>query len=125
MKLLPTNLVQPAGNNLARLIEANGDHLATGYAATDELLNVLSETGHSDLAYKVLTQTTYPSWGYEIAHGATTVWEKWDAIEPNGSYDDQGAGIDSFNHPAEGGAADWMYADLGGIQSEAPGFAKI
>lgn len=123
MNLLPADLVSAAGNRLAALIQENGDHLDTGFLGTDHLLNVLTATGHSDVAYSLLTQTTYPSWGYEIARGATTIWERWDGVLPSGGFQDPSE--NSFDHPAEGGAGNWLYTELAGIQAEDPGYGQI
>jgi alpha-L-rhamnosidase len=123
MHLLSGSQVSVAGDRLAALIAANGDHLDTGFLGTDELLNVLTDTGHSSVAYSVLTQTTYPSWGYEIKQGATTIWERWDGILPTGGFQDPSE--NSFDHPAEGGAGNWLYTDLAGIQAATPGYGQI
>ena len=124
MNLLPASLVQTAGDRLAQLVEANGDHLDTGYLGTDELLNVLTDTGHSDVAYAVLTQTTFPSWGYEIARGATAFWERWDGLPPSGGFQTVFPGA-SLDGEALAGVGDWLFTDLAGIQALSPGYGVI
>ncbi|HLQ69619.1 MAG TPA: alpha-L-rhamnosidase C-terminal domain-containing protein, partial [Gemmatimonadales bacterium] len=77
------------------------------------LLHVLGATGHVGLAFALLTQRTYPSWLYPITRGATTMWERWDGIRPDSSFEDPG--MNSFNHYAFGAVGDWMYRNIGGI----------
>ncbi|MCX4680816.1 glycoside hydrolase family 78 protein [Streptomyces sp. NBC_01433] len=113
----------PAADRLVALIEAKDWHLSTGFLGTPRLLPVLTATGHTDVAYRLLTQRTFPSWGYQIDRGATTMWERWDSIRPDGSFLD--AGMNSFNHYAYGSVGEWMYANIAGIAPGAPGFRKI
>ncbi|SDI11760.1 alpha-L-rhamnosidase [Paraburkholderia phenazinium] len=123
MDLLPTSLRKPAADHLVELIKARGWHLSTGFLGTPRLLPALSETGHMDVAYRLLLQTSFPSWGYQIGKGATTMWERWDAIRPNGAFQD--ARMNSFNHYAYGSVGEWMYQDIAGIRPGSPGFQKI
>lgn len=113
----------PAADRLVALIEAKDWHLSTGFLGTPRLLPVLTDTGHTDVAYRLLTQRTFPSWGYQIDRGATTMWERWDSIRPDGSFQD--AGMNSFNHYAYGSVGAWMYANIAGIAPGAPGFRKV
>ncbi|WP_327351201.1 alpha-L-rhamnosidase [Streptomyces sp. NBC_01304] len=113
----------PAADRLVDLIEAKDWHLSTGFLGTPRLLPVLTATGHTDVAHRLLTQRTFPSWGYPIDRGSTTMWERWDSIKPDGSFQD--AGMNSFNHYAYGSVGEWMYAHLAGIAPAAPGFRKI
>ncbi|MFJ2172371.1 alpha-L-rhamnosidase [Streptomyces sp. NPDC087851] len=113
----------PAADRLVQLIEAKGWHLSTGFLGTPRLLPVLTDTGHIDVAYRLLLQRTFPSWGYQIDQGATTMWERWDSIRPDGTFQD--AGMNSFNHYAYGSVGEWMYAHIAGIAPGAPGFRKI
>jgi alpha-L-rhamnosidase len=106
--------------HLVALIHANNDHLATGFLGTPYLLPVLSDNGYTDLAYRVLRQTTIPSWLYPVTKGATTIWEKWDAIEPDGSFD-----TCSLNHYAYGAVGNWLYTTVAGISAASPGYKKI
>lgn len=103
-------------------INRHGGHLSTGFLGTPELTHALSQNGRLDVAYKLLTQRTYPSWLYPITRGATTMWERWDGIRPDGSF--QEISMNSFNHYAFGAIGDWMYRTIGGIDIDdaAPGY---
>ena len=109
----------------AKKLVSDGSHLKTGFVGTPYLLHVLSNYGHTDLAYTLLLRKEYPSWLYPVTKGATTIWERWDSIKVDGSM--QSTGMNSFNHYAYGAAADWLYEVAAGIQTveSAPGFAKI
>ena len=123
--LLPDSLVAVAADRLAADVRRRGMHLTTGFLGTPQLLPVLSATGHLDVAYALLMQRTYPSWLYPITRGATTMWERWDGIRPDSSFED--AGMNSFNHYAFGAVGDWMYRTIGGIQvdPQAPGGKRV
>lgn len=95
-------------------------HLRTGFLSTPFLLDVLWEAGYEDTALRVLNQDTYPSWLYEVKMGATTIWEHWDEIRPDGSIFGG-----SFNHYAFGCVADFIYRRIGGVSSLMPGFKKV
>ena len=97
--------------------------MSTGFLGVDGLLPVLTKVGRSDLAYKLLQNTSYPSWGYEIGKGATTVWERWNSINPDGTFND--VGMNSFNHYAYGAVGEWMYRTLAGVSAAEPGYRKI
>ena len=114
--LLPAGLTTAAANGLVANIQAHDWHLTTGFLGTGGLLPVLTATGHADIAYRLLEQTTFPSWGYEIADGATTVWERWDGIRPDGTPNDPG--MNSFNHYGLGSVGDWIYRTVGGIDPD-------
>ncbi|RDG35142.1 alpha-L-rhamnosidase [Streptomyces corynorhini] len=113
----------PAAGRLVELIKAKDWHLSTGFLGTPRLLPVLTDTGHTDVAYRLLLQRTFPSWGYQIDRGATTMWERWDSITPDGGFQD--AGMNSFNHYAYGSVGEWMYANIAGIAPRGPGFREI
>ncbi|MGO4184271.1 family 78 glycoside hydrolase catalytic domain [Paenibacillus sp. TAF43_2] len=125
MDLVPESKRQAAADHLVELIKARDWHLSTGFLGTRDLLPVLSETGHLDVAYRLLNNDTYPSWGYQIKNGATTMWERWDSIKPDGSFQD--IGMNSFNHYAYGAVGDWMYQNIAGIQQDpaSPGYKHI
>ncbi|KAB0472187.1 glycoside hydrolase family 78 protein [Ralstonia insidiosa] len=112
-----------AVERLVELIKARNWHLSTGFLGTPRLLSTLSENGRADVAYRLLLQTSFPSWGYQIAKGGTTMWERWDAIRPNGSFQDPG--MNSFNHYAYGSVGEWMYQNVAGIRPGSPGFKII
>ncbi|HEY0759277.1 MAG TPA: family 78 glycoside hydrolase catalytic domain [Acidisarcina sp.] len=122
MKLVPVELRAAAGDRLVTLIHANDDRLATGFLGTPYVLQVLSDIGYTNLAYKLLLNTRYPSWGYQVEHGATTMWERW-----NGDQMMDDPGMNSFNHYAYGAVAAWIYEYAAGIDasSDDPGFHRI
>ncbi|MEP6479855.1 MAG: family 78 glycoside hydrolase catalytic domain, partial [Rhodoglobus sp.] len=95
-----------AGNRLAELAAASGYRISTGFAGTPFICDALSDTGHLDDAYRLLLQTENPSWLYSVSMGATTIWERWDSMMPDGSINP--GEMTSFNHYALGAVADWM-----------------
>lgn len=123
MDLVPQELRKPAADRLVELIKDRGWHLSTGFLGTPRLLPTLSETGHTDVAYRLLLQTSFPSWGYQINKGATTMWERWDGIQPDGSF--QNKAMNSFNHYAYGSVGEWMYQNIAGIRPATPGFQRF
>jgi alpha-L-rhamnosidase len=113
-----------AGRLLAADIEAKG-HLTTGFLGVGHLLPALSQIGRDDLALRLLLSEEYPSWGYSIRHGATTIWERWDGWTEEKGFQDPG--MNSFNHYALGSCGEWMFSRLGGIQldPETPAFKRF
>ena len=105
---------QNVGDILARLVRANGNRLTTGFVATPHLLHALSESGHSDTAYDLLLQESFPSWLYSVNNGATTIWEHWDGIREDGSVWDKD--MNSYNHYAYGAVGDWLFGACAGIK---------
>ena len=89
-------------------------HLSTGFLGTPLLLRVLTENGQVDLAYKLLLQTSFPSWLYPVTQGATTMWERWDSWNEERGFGD--VSMNSFNHYAYGAVADWFYETICGIR---------
>jgi alpha-L-rhamnosidase len=122
--LLPDSIRPLAAERLVRDVRQRGTHLTTGFLGTPSLLHVLGQTGHADVAFDLLTQRTYPSWLYPIGMGATTMWERWDGIRPDSSFEDPG--MNSFNHYAFGAVGDWMYRNIGGIDVDpaGPGYRR-
>jgi alpha-L-rhamnosidase len=112
MNLLPENLRAAAAKRLVDKIHANHDMLATGFLGTPYLLEELTKAGYQELAYKLLLNTGYPSWGYMVDHGATTMWERW-----NGDQMISDPSMNSFNHYAYGAVADWIYRYAAGIDA--------
>jgi alpha-L-rhamnosidase len=112
MNLLPDELRAAATKRLVDKIEANHDLLATGFLGTPYLLEELTKAGYAKLAYTLLLNTQYPSWGYMVTHGATTMWERW-----NGDQMMNDPAMNSFNHYAYGAVADWMYRYAAGIDA--------
>lgn len=104
--------------NLARDVQDHKWHLTTGNLCTKYLLIALSSHGHVDTAFRIATQDTYPSWGYMLANGATTLWERWEKLD--------GPGMNSHNHPMFGSVSSWFYKYLAGISSDptGPGFKR-
>jgi alpha-L-rhamnosidase len=125
MNLVPADRRAAAGKRLGERVASRGYHLSTGFLGTPDLLPALADTGNLDIAYRLLLNRDYPSWGYEIARGATTIWERWDSIKPDGSFGD--VGMNSFNHYAYGAVGDWMYRTIGGIRPDdaAPGYRHV
>ena len=109
---------------LNELVKRAG-HLETGFVGTPYLLHALSNNGYAETAYDLLLRREYPSWLYPISKGATTVWEHWDGIKPDGTM--WSTDMNSFNHYAYGAVADWMYGAAAGINSDPdrPGFEHI
>jgi alpha-L-rhamnosidase len=114
---VPADQRAAALSRLTELIRAADNHLDTGFLSVPFLLDVLSANGHADLARALLWQDTAPSWLYAVDRGATTVWEEWNAITPDGK-----VGTSSFNHYAFGCVDEWLYGHLAGIQPTSPGF---
>ena len=112
MNLAPESLRTAIADKLVAKIEANHGLLGTGFLGTPYLLAVLTESGHRDLAYHLLLNTQYPSWGYLIDHGATTMWERW-----NGDQMRNDPSMNSYNHYAYGAVADWIYRYAAGVDA--------
>lgn len=123
--LLPENQRKDAAARLVKNIQDYGNHLTTGFLGTPYLCHVLTRYGYIDVAYQLLMQETYPSWLYPVKMGATTIWERWDGIKPDSTF--QTPGMNSFNHYAYGAIGDWMYRTITGIKSDvaAPGYKHI
>jgi len=117
--------VQKAADQLAEKVREAGVQLRTGFVGTPYILHALSSHGHADLAWELLLRREYPSWLYPISKGATTIWEHWDGIMPDGGF--WSKDMNSFNHYAYGAVADWIFGVAAGIQvcEDAPGYARI
>ena len=109
-------------DSLAEQVRDCGMKLQTGLVGTPYLLHELSRYGHADIAWSLLLRKEYPGWLYPISKGATTMWEHWDGIKPDGSFwsDD----MNSYNHYAYGSVADWVFGVACGIQPAEPGYAR-
>jgi len=126
MDLLPGSLRVAAGARLAKKIQDNDGRMSTGFLGTRPLLPVLSATGQSDLAVRLLQSRKYPSWGYEVEQGATTIWERWNSYtKDNGFGGEQNAQMNSFAHYSFGAVCEWMFSQLAGIQTDGPGYKRI
>lgn len=120
--LAPENLREKTAAQLKKLLEAKNMHLDTGFVGTPLLLPALTGNGMHGAAVTLLLNTDYPGWLYEVTMGATTVWERWNSVMPNGLVSD--TGMNSLNHYAYGSVAAWMYEDLCGLKETEPGFRR-
>ena len=119
MGLLPEELRAKGGGHLVRTVEDKDWHLSTGFVGVGYLCPVLTEAGYPDVAYRLLNNETYPSWGYTIKNGATTIWERWDGwTEENGF---QSPNMNSFNHYSLGSVGEWLYRYVAGIDLDPEG----
>jgi len=112
-----------AAEHLVERIKAKDYHLSVGFVGVSLLLPTLTEIGRSDLAYRLIQNTTYPSWGYSIEQGATTIWERWNSYTKKDGFGD--AGMNSFNHYAYGACCEWMFRSMLGIETDGVGFRKL
>ncbi len=120
MGLIPEERRERVVANLVEnVVEHNAGHLTTGNICTKYLLEALTEAGRADVAYLIATQETYPSWGYMLANGATTLWERWELAT--------GSGMNSHNHPMLGSVGVWFFRAVAGIQADpsGPGFERF
>jgi alpha-L-rhamnosidase len=122
MDLLPEDLRSAAAEHLVKTIEREDWHLSTGFAGVGYLCPVLTEAGYTDVAYRLLENETYPSWGYTIKNGATTIWERWDGWTEAGF---QSPNMNSFNHYSLGSVGEWLYRYVAGIDLGTPGYGRI
>ena len=123
-ELLPEAQRALAAARLAEDVKKFG-HLTTGFLGTPLLCQTLSDYGYLDVAYMLLNRTQYPSWLYPVTKGATSIWERWDGIKPDGGFQDPG--MNSFNHYAYGAIGEWMYRVVAGIELDErhPGYKHI
>jgi alpha-L-rhamnosidase len=123
--MLPESFRKSTAEKLADNIKNYGNHLTTGFLGTPYICHVLSRFGYTDIAYKLLLQETYPSWLYPVKMGATTIWERWDGIKPDSTF--QVPTMNSFNHYAYGAIGDWMYRVMVGLDTyeDGPGYKHI
>ncbi len=120
LDMVPEQAQKSVLDHLVEEIEENrGGHLATGIVGTRYILDTLTKHGYSELAYRIVTNTTYPSWGYMIKEGATTLWERWEYLASGG--------MNSHNHIMLGSVDAWFYKTLAGIKvdSDHPGFEQV
>lgn len=122
--LLTKEQEQTALADLIADIRAKNNHLATGFVGTDKLLFALSDHGAPDVAYDLLLQETYPSWLYPVLCGATSIWERWDSLRPDGTVNTEGDMV-SFNHYAYGAVGAWLYTRVGGLEMTEPGYKSF
>jgi alpha-L-rhamnosidase len=127
--LVPPERRKETAARLVEMIAKNDYRMATGFLGTKPLLPTLSAHGHHDLAVRLFQSRRFPSWGYEVVNGATTVWERWDSFTKehgfNGLGGNQNASMNSFSHYAFGAVIEWAFRDLAGIDAEGAGYKRI
>jgi alpha-L-rhamnosidase len=121
--LLAPELRARAAERLVADIERHGGHLTTGFIGVGLLCPVLTEHGYADVAHRLLLEETFPSWGYSIRHGATTIWERWDGWTEDRGF--QAAQMNSFNHYSLGSVGQWLYEYVAGIRAARPGYEHV
>ena len=112
-------IIETLANNLA----AHRNKLTTGFIGTPYLVKALSKFGRHDLAGKLLLNEEYPGWLNEVKLGATTIWERWDSMHADGTFDE--SGMNSFNHYSFGAVGSWMIEELAGIEAKEAGYKVI
>ncbi|XXH05680.1 hypothetical protein Hte_012115 [Hypoxylon texense] len=112
-----------AAHDLTKLVQRARFNIATGFAGTPVIAHALTKVCRSQLAYRMLLEKTCPSWLYPVTMGATTVWERWDSMLPDGSINP--GTMTSFNHYALGSVLDWLHASVGGISPAEPGWKQV
>ncbi len=122
--ILPPDVAEKAAERLAEDVRKFG-HITTGFLGTPLICHVLSDYGYFDEAFMLLNRKEYPSWLYPITQGATTIWERWDGLKPDGTF--QNPGMNSFNHYAYGAIGEWLYRVVAGIEidEQQPGYKHI
>jgi hypothetical protein len=121
--LLPEDKREPAAKHLVADLRKRNWHLSTGFVGLSYLLPTLTQMGHLDIAYRLLNNDTFPSWGYSIKNGATTIWERWDGWTEEKGFQDPG--MNSFNHYAFGSVGRWLFGIVAGIDTEESGYKRI
>ena len=121
--LLTEEQREQAEAHLVRRIKGRDYHLSVGFLGMPILLPTLTDIGRSDLAYRLIQKRTYPSWGYSIDQGATTIWERWNSFSKDRGFGD--VKMNSFNHYSLGSCGEWMFRSMLGIESDGAGFKKI
>jgi alpha-L-rhamnosidase len=112
-----------AGERLAAVVRDAGYHIGTGFVGTPLICDALCEAGAEDAVYRLLLQRECPSWLYPVTMGATTIWERWDSLLPDGSVNP--GEMTSFNHYALGAVADWLQRTVAGLAPAAPGYRRL
>ncbi len=123
--LVPEDLRIGTGKKLAEMLKKNGNHMATGFLGTKPLLPVLSELDQHDLATFLLQSREFPSWGYEVEQGATSIWERWDGFTKEDGFGRHNAAMNSYSHYSFGAVCEWMFRSLAGISADQPGYKTI
>jgi len=124
--LFPDALAEKGAARLAEKIEKNGFKFATGFLGTKHVMLALSKYGYDDISYKIFQQTEYPSWGYSVENGSTSIWERWNSYtKDDAANSDINAAMNSFSHYAFGSVAEWMFQHSVGIDTEDSGYRNI
>ena len=121
--LVDSENAKRAAQYLVEDIEKRGNHLSTGFIGTKSLMHALSRIGLQDVAFRLLRTDTFPSRGFSIKHGATSIWERWDGWTPDKGFQDPG--MNSFAHYSFGAVYQWMVENIGGIRSDGPAYKHI
>jgi alpha-L-rhamnosidase len=121
--LLPKEKRPAAARYLVDDVKAHDTHLTTGFIGTAMLMPTLSASGNTDIAYKLLLSDTFPSWGYPIKYGATSIWERWDGWTKEKGFQD--FRMNSFAHYSLGAVGRWMFQTVAGIDTAEPGFQHL
>ncbi|MBK1876015.1 alpha-L-rhamnosidase [Pelagicoccus mobilis] len=123
MEVLPEAMNARLGSNLMRLVDEAEGRMATGFIGTRFLMPALSAIGRSDVAYKLLCNVDFPSWGYSVVNGATSVWERWNSYShKTGFFSPE---MNSYSHYAFGAVCEWMFGNMAGIRPLSPGYRKV
>src|SRR5262249_21416887 len=117
------DLERRASARLAELVRGNGYRIGSGFLGTPIICDVLCRAGEHETAYRLLLERECPSWLYPVTMGATTIWERWDSMLPDGSINP--GEMTSFNHYALGAVADWLHRVVAGLAPGAPGYRKL
>jgi len=124
--LLPAESRAAVTGQLVKLIEGNGNRMATGFLGTKSLLPALTGNGKQALAMRLFQSREFPSWGYPVVNGATSVWERWDSYTKENAFGGaNNAAMNSFSHYSFGAVVQWMFQSLAGIDTDGPGYRKI
>ncbi len=121
--LLDEETQKKAAKHLVRRVREKNWHLSTGFVGTKDLMLALAKIGRNDVAYRLLHNDTFPSWGFSIKNGATSIWERWDGWTPENGF--QTPTMNSFAHYSFGAVCQWIFENIGGIQTDSPGFKHI
>lgn len=121
--LLDEPFLSMAAQHLIEKIRERNWHLSTGFVGTKDLMLVLAKIGRNDIAYRLFHNDTFPSWGFSIKHGATSIWERWDGWTPEKGFQD--TIMNSFAHYSFGAVGQWMFENVGGIKSDGVSYKKI
>ncbi len=120
--MVPEDMRPLLAEKLKERVENYG-HITTGFLGTSHISNALTACGMDDIAYRLLLHKGYPGWLYPVTMGATTIWERWNSMMPDGSIPDNG--MNSFNHYSYGAIGDWLYREAAGLKEASPGFKTI